>query len=120
MVGRTQARGIYVPSPLGTAIKCYKDGQPDLPVALKIGIHHGTAIAVTMNGELDYCGQTVNIAARVQALAGAREICVTSELGDCPGVEALLADSPTRRITAEFKGMGRPTPMVRVDSNTGA
>ena len=46
------------------AAERYNQGQPDRPVALKIGIHHGTAIAVTLNDELDYFGQTVNIAAR--------------------------------------------------------
>ena len=52
------------------AAERYNQGQPDRLVALKIGIHHGTAIAVTMNDELDYFGQTVNIAARVQATGG--------------------------------------------------
>ena len=75
------------------AAERYNQGQPDRPVALKIGVHHGTAIAVTMNDELDYFGQTVNIAARVQALADAQEICVTGEVRDYPGVEALLAGS---------------------------
>jgi class 3 adenylate cyclase len=34
-------------------------------VILKIGVHKGAAIAVTLNDRLDYFGQTVNIAARV-------------------------------------------------------
>ena len=40
-------------------------------MSLKIGIHHGAAIAVTLNDELDYFGQTVNIASRVQEMADA-------------------------------------------------
>ena len=76
-------------------------------MALKIGIHHGAAIAVTLNDELDYFGQTVNIAARVQALADAQEICITEEVRDYPGVEALLADLRTQPVTAEFQGVGR-------------
>jgi class 3 adenylate cyclase len=96
------------------AAERYNLGQPDRPVALKIGVHHGTAIAVTMNDELDYFGQTVNIAARVQALADAQEICVTGEVRDYPGVDALLAALPTRPVTAEFKGVGRPMPVIRI------
>jgi class 3 adenylate cyclase len=37
----------------------------------------GAAIAVTLNERLDYFGQTVNIAARVQNLAGGDEIWMT-------------------------------------------
>jgi class 3 adenylate cyclase len=33
---------------------------------IKIGIHEGPCLAVTLNDRLDYFGQTVNIAARVQ------------------------------------------------------
>ena len=68
------------------AAERYNQGQPDRPVALKIGIHHGAAIAVTLNDELDYFGQTVNIAARVQATADAQEICITDEVIAYPGV----------------------------------
>lgn len=36
---------------------------------IKIGIHEGSCLAVTLNDRLDYFGQTVNIVARVQSLA---------------------------------------------------
>ncbi|MFZ0115872.1 MAG: adenylate/guanylate cyclase domain-containing protein, partial [Xanthobacteraceae bacterium] len=36
---------------------------------LKIGIHEGPCLAVTLNEQQDYFGQTVNIASRVQGLA---------------------------------------------------
>ena len=42
-------------------------GREDL--LLKIGIHEGPCLAVTLNERQDYFGQTVNIAARVQGLA---------------------------------------------------
>ena len=41
---------------------------------LKIGIHRGPSIAVTLNDRLDYFGQTVNIASRVQGLASSRSV----------------------------------------------
>ncbi len=56
---------------------------------LKIGIHKGACIAVTLNDRLDYFGQTVNTASRVQGLAGAEEIYVTEEVFAFPGVKAL-------------------------------
>jgi class 3 adenylate cyclase len=44
---------------------------------LKIGIHEGPCIAVTLNERQDYFGQTVNIASRVQGLATSQEIYAT-------------------------------------------
>lgn len=44
---------------------------------LKIGIHEGPCLAVTLNERLDYFGQTVNIAARVQGVAKERAIVAT-------------------------------------------
>ena len=41
----------------------------DEDLLLKIGIHEGPCLAVILNDRQDYFGQTVNIAARVQALA---------------------------------------------------
>jgi class 3 adenylate cyclase len=59
-------------------------------VILKIGIHKGPCIAVTLNDRLDYFGQTVNTAARVQGLAGAEEVYVTDDVLAFPGVKTLL------------------------------
>jgi class 3 adenylate cyclase len=44
---------------------------------LKIGMHEGPCLAVMLNDRLDYFGQTVNIAARVQGLAMSRSIFAT-------------------------------------------
>jgi class 3 adenylate cyclase len=49
---------------------------------VKIGLHEGPCLAVTSNDRLDYFGQTVNIAARVQGIAEARRICVTEAIVD--------------------------------------
>ena len=59
-------------------------------VILKIGIHKGPCIAVTLNDRLDYFGQTVNTASRVQGLAGAEEVYITEEVITFPGVKSLL------------------------------
>jgi class 3 adenylate cyclase len=50
-------------------------GSEDL--VLKIGIHEGPCLAVTLNERQDYFGQTVNIAARVQTLVNSRAIFAT-------------------------------------------
>jgi len=52
-----------------------KDLKEDL--LLKIGIHEGPCLAVSLNDRQDYFGRTVNIAARVQGLATSRSIFAT-------------------------------------------
>lgn len=66
---------------------------------LKIGIHQGPCIAVTLNDRQDYFGQTVNIASRVQGLASSREIFATG-----PVVEDVKAS-----CVLDVKGL-RPMP----------
>ncbi len=57
---------------------------------LKIGLHEGPCLAVTLNERLDYFGQTVNIAARVQGLAISQAIFTTEPVVSHPLVARLL------------------------------
>jgi len=102
------------------AIQRFNEGQPERPVLLKIGIHHGAAIAVTLNEELDYFGQTVNIASRVQAMADAAEVWITEAVRRYPGVNALLEPYVVEQHTAEFPGIEQPMTVVRVRSRERA
>lgn len=80
----------------------------DLDFGLKVGLHRGNVIAVKANQTLDYFGQTVNIAARVQGLAGSGEVWMTDELFGDAGVSALLGRAGrvlgSRRVS--LKGVG--------------
>jgi class 3 adenylate cyclase len=60
---------------------------------LKMGVHEGSCLAVTLNGQQDYFGQTVNIASRVQGLAASRAIVVTEPVVENAQTSALLATS---------------------------
>ena len=97
-----------------SAIERFNADQPERPVSLKIGIHHGAAIAVTLNEELDYFGQTVNIASRVQEMADAAEVWITEAVWNYPGVQTLLAPYPAEPRKAEFHGIEQPMTVVRV------
>lgn len=70
----------------------FMDGSDDLTklIGLKIGIHAGPCIAVTLNGRMDYFGTTVNTAARIQGQAGAGEIWVSDILYNCPQCASLI------------------------------
>src|ERR1700682_3786069 len=68
-------------------------------LSLKMGIHEGSCLAVTLNAQQDYFGQTINIASRVQGLAASRSIMVTESVVENAHARALL----------ETKGL-KPTP----------
>jgi class 3 adenylate cyclase len=70
---------------------------------LKMGIHEGSCLAVTLNAQQDYFGQTVNIASRVQGLAASRSIVVTESVVENAHARALLETNglkPTLRHVA--------------------
>src|SRR6266478_3933541 len=72
-------------------------------LGLKMGIHEGSCLAVTLNAQQDYFGQTVNIASRVQGLAASRSIVVTESVVENAHARALLETNglkPTLRQVA--------------------
>jgi class 3 adenylate cyclase len=83
-------------------------------IVLKIGAHCGGSIAVTLNENLDYFGQTVNVAARVQSLAGENEICVSEDVYGSPGVRDLLSGRAVSAFDAPIRGVERSMRIYRV------
>jgi class 3 adenylate cyclase len=95
-------------------IDAFNRKQADREIILKIGIHKGAAIAVTLNERLDYFGQTVNIAARVQQLADAEEIFVSEDVYSSEGVHALLASREVASSLSKLKGVQQDMRVFRV------
>ena len=84
----TPDRALAAALRMRTSVRGIKDD-----LTIKIGIHEGPCLAVTLNDRLDYFGQTVNIAARVQGLADSQAILVTKPVVDNPQVSKLLENS---------------------------
>lgn len=76
-------------------------------IIIKAGIHRGPCIAVTSNDKLDYFGQTVNIAARVQGLSSGEEIVLSSKVFHETDTEEIIARSgwDFEEKKAELKGI---------------
>ena len=66
------------------AMRALNEERQSEDLLLKIGIHEGPCLAVTLNDRQDYFGQTVNIASRVQCLAVSRSILATGSIVDHP------------------------------------
>jgi class 3 adenylate cyclase len=83
---------------------------------LKIGIHEGPCLAVTLNNSQDYFGQTVNLAARVQGLASSRAIFVTQAVVDDPNSAKILAKSGLRPTMqrAALRGIADETTVYEI------
>jgi adenylate cyclase len=83
-------------------------------VGIKLGINAGPCYIVTANGALDYFGQTVNVASRVQHLAAAGELVLAKEVFDSlPDAERqrVVASEP---FAARVKGVESPLSLVRL------
>jgi len=85
-------------------------------LSIKIGVHSGPCIAIDTNDQLDYFGQTVNIASRVQAVAAGGEIVCTEAVYAASGAEEVIQDlglQPTRD-QGLLKGLGNPVIFYRL------
>ncbi len=81
----------------------------DKCLMLKIGVHSGPAIAVTLDERLDYFGTTVNVAARVSELAAGTETALTAPVHADPEVQAIIgaAGYTARPFRSAIRGLGQ-------------
>jgi class 3 adenylate cyclase len=89
----TPDRGMTAVLAMRDAMKQLNARRASDDLLLKIGIHEGPCLAVTLNDRLDYFGQTVNIASRVQGLATTPSIFATEPIVRHPDTAAILASA---------------------------
>jgi class 3 adenylate cyclase len=86
-------------------------------LCIKIGVHSGPALAVNSGGTLDYFGQVVNRAARIQAQSIGGDVVLMASLAEDARVAALLAEMPELRIEpffAHLRGDASDVPLLRL------
>ena len=83
-------------------------------IIIKIGVHKGSSIAVTLNDRLDYFGQTVNTAARVQGLADAEEIYITDSVYDIEEVQSEISGYTVVPERTKLKGIEEEVDVYKV------
>ena len=86
----------------------------DHDLVLKIGVHVGPSVMVSLNDRLDYFGSTVNMAARLQGQSEGGDIVVSRAVADDPAVKPLLAAVNSREESVALKGFAAPVEFVRV------
>jgi class 3 adenylate cyclase len=95
-------------------IASFNRSQPNRELILKIGVHKGAAIAVTLNDRLDYFGQTVNIAARVQNLADSDEIYISQDVHEAAGVGDALSGFAVDPHIIKLRGVNQDVRVFRI------
>jgi len=89
-------------------------GSASPPIVIKLGVHSGPTIAVTLNDRLDYFGSTVNMAARLQGQSEGGEIVLSQEIAADPAVTMLLAGLSMAADQAALKGFDQPVSFFRL------
>ena len=83
-------------------------------IVIKLGLHVGPCIVVTLNERLDYFGSTVNMAARLQGQSKGGDIVLSQAMAEDPAVRPLIADLPQRVESIALRGFQSETPLLRL------
>lgn len=92
---------------------CFAPGRADTQTRLRISINAGPCIAVKLNTGVDYFGQTVNLAAKLQAHAEAWQVAMSLSVADAPSVAGWLAAQGATLDVQHFssKALRAPLPL---------
>ncbi|HEX2669961.1 MAG TPA: DUF5939 domain-containing protein [Polyangiaceae bacterium] len=98
------------------AFPAFRAGNADAArTFLKIGVYAGPCYVVTANGVLDYFGQTVNIAARLQGASGPGEVVLDGQFADEAERAGWLSNfSISEHFEARLKGLPNPVRVARI------
>lgn len=87
-------------------------------LSVKLGLHTGRCISVTLNGKLDYYGAAANMAARLQGRSTGGDIVLSEQFVHDPAIRKLIdAYHPTREAVT-LKGFAQPVPFFRIQAQT--
>lgn len=76
-------------------------------IIIKLGLHAGPCIAVTLNERLDYFGSTVNLASRLQGESAGGDIVLSADMAADPAVAEVLAGQRLTRESVAIRGFDR-------------
>lgn len=90
----------------------------DAEVAVKLGMHMGPCISVTLNGILDYYGKAANLTARLAGLSEGSDLVLSAALAQDAAVRNLLQGLPQQALDIHVKGFADAIACVRVPAST--
>src|SRR5690606_5792156 len=95
-------------------IKTFNTKSGKTPIGVKVGLHAGRCIIVTLNNRLDYYGTAVNKASRLADQSGDGDIVISEEFASDPAVKTALAAIRLKKDSAQLKGFDEPMAFFRI------
>ena len=94
----------------------FNDKNPATRLRLRVTLNTGSCLAVNLNSNIDYFGNTVNLAAKIQSMAGAGEIAFTENVLNDPELQKLIQDEKINleKLEFEMKWAKRTIPLYRM------
>jgi len=89
----------------------FHPARADTPIRLRISLNTGPCIAVRLNANADFFGGTVNVAAKLQALAEGYQIAISDATYAAPGVAAYLAEQAAELEQLAYTSKALPAPV---------
>ena len=83
-------------------------------VAIRIGLHGGSSIAVTLNERPDYYGEAVNLSARLEGQGSAGDITMSKNFASDPAVSDMLSSHDIREQEMVVKGFTDATAITQI------
>ncbi len=90
----------------------FHPGRTDTPIRLRISLNTGPCIAVRLNSNADFFGGTVNIAAKLQALAEGYQIAMAEATYRAATVADYLRDQGAELEALEYRSKALPAPVA--------
>lgn len=89
--------------------------REDLDIRVRISMNRGSCIAVRFNADIDYFGNAVNFAAKLQGSAGAGQVAMSRAVHDAPGVARALTELGVdiERLSASLPALGGDVEVFR-------
>ncbi len=97
--------------------KYFNGKNPETRLRLRVTMNTGSCLAVNLNSNIDYFGNTVNLGAKIQAVAGAGQIGFTQSVADDPEVKKFLQESklPVEKVDFEMKWARKTISVYRIE-----
>jgi class 3 adenylate cyclase len=95
----------------------FHEKNPETRLRLRVTLNTGSCLAVNLNSNIDYFGNTVNLAAKIQAVAGAGQVGFTEVVLKDAEVKKFLEEKKLNpeKVDFEMKWAKKTIPVYRIE-----
>ena len=95
----------------------FRPSNPETRLRLRVTLNTGSCLAVNLNSNIDYFGNTVNLAAKIQSAAGAGQVAFTGAVLADPEVERYFRENriEVENLEFEMKWSKRSIPIYKIE-----